>query len=242
MDLALTGPGMQARYDKNPTGFNLVTPLQRRDDRPDPLFYKRDRFVHHIDETASENLSKIYTDLIKPGDAVLDLMAGWESHIPENLDVSTVHGLGLNANELKQNPSLAAHTVQDLNANPILSFNDGTFDTIICSLSVEYLTDPVAVFNQAARVLKPGGTFAVAYSNRWFPEKAISIWADLHEFERMGLLLEYFFESNRYEGLSTVSQRGYPRPEQDAYSGTLQLSDPIYAVIGKTKRKDQNSQ
>lgn len=111
-----------------------------------------------------------------------------------------------------------------------------TFDAVVCSLSVEYLTNPIAVFNEVARVLKPGGTFALSFSNRWFPEKAISVWAELHDFERMGLVLEYFLESNRYAALSTVSLRGYPRPVHDDYSSTLKLSDPLYTVMGKTRR------
>ncbi|ACN17894.1 putative methyltransferase [Desulforapulum autotrophicum HRM2] len=236
IDLALTGPGMQSRHDLIPTRFSSTNRFHRKDARPDPLFYETDRFVHHIDQTARKNLSKLYATLIRPGDAVLDLMASWESHIPEELSCSRVHGIGLNANELRQNPRLTGYGVQDLNIDPILLFDDHTFDAVICSLSVEYLTDPVTVFNQVARVLKPGGTFALSFSNRWFPEKAVNVWTDLHDFERMGLVLEYFFESNRYTALSTVSLRGYPRPEHDDYSSTLKLSDPLYVVVGKTRR------
>ncbi len=235
IDLALTGPGMQSRHDLGPTRFFSENRFHRKDSRPDTLFYQTDRLVHHIDQTARRHLSQLYATLIRPGDAVLDLMASWESHLPENLGCSAVHGLGLNANELRQNPILTDHRVQDLNTDPVLGFDAHTFDTVICSLSVEYLTDPVTVFNQVARVLKPGGTFALSFSNRWFPEKAVSVWTTLHEFERMGLVLEYFLESNQYEALSTVSLRGCPRPEHDDYSSTLKLSDPLYAVIGKTR-------
>jgi SAM-dependent methyltransferase len=227
---------MQSRHERVPTDFSREHRFHRKDARPDPVFYETDRFVHHIDQTARKNLSKLYATLIRPGDAVLDLMASWESHLPEELDGSMVHGIGLNGNELGQNPKLTSHGVQDLNVDPILLFDDHTFDTVVCSLSVEYLTDPVAIFNEVARVLKPGGTFALSFSNRWFPEKAVNVWAELHEFERMGLVLEYFLESNRYAALSTISLRGFPRPEHDNYSSTLRLSDPLYAVMGKTRR------
>lgn len=105
----------------------LTLPLSRfhrKDTRPDPLFYETDRFVHHLDQTARQTLSKLYATLIRPGDVVLDLMAGWESHIPEELSCSRVHGIGLNVNELRQNPKLTGHGVQDLNVDPILLFND----------------------------------------------------------------------------------------------------------------------
>ncbi|MCP4117760.1 MAG: methyltransferase domain-containing protein [Desulfobacteraceae bacterium] len=233
IELALSGPGMQARYNRQPTDFFLKKFFDRRDPRRDPRYYARDRFVQHIDDTARQNLSDLYETILRPGDAVLDLMAGWESHIPGELDLSSLHGLGLNANELKGNKQLTAHTVQDLNTNGRLAFGDACFDAVICSLSVEYLINPVAVFKEVARVLKPGGVFAVTFSNRWFPEKAIRIWEELHDFERVGLVTEYFLESGRYESVSTVSMRGYPRPYGDKYFPAIMSSDPVHCVIGR---------
>ena len=234
IDIALSGPGMQARHNRQPTDFFSGKAFDRRDSRRDPHYYARDRFVRHIDDTARQNLSDLYGTLLRPGDAVLDLMAGWESHIPGDLDLLSLHGLGLNGNELTKNKQLTAHTVQDLNADARLSFKDDSFDAVICSLSVEYLIDPVSIFKEVARVLKPGGVFAVTFSNRWFPEKAVRIWKDLHAFERMGLVMEYFLQSGQYESLSTVSMRGYPRPYGDKYFSTIMFSDPVYAVIGRT--------
>jgi SAM-dependent methyltransferase len=97
---------------------------------------------------------------------------------------------------------------------------------------VEYLTRPHEVFSEVARILKPGGIFIHSFSNRWFPPKAIRIWAELHEFERMGLVLEYFLKSGQYRGLETYSMRGLPRPANDKYSDRLPYADPVYAVWG----------
>lgn len=237
LDLALSDPGMKARHNGRPTDFFSGKPFSRKDSGPDPVFYGKDRFVRHIDDRAQQNLLDLYGTLLLSGDTVLDLMAGWESHLPEDLNLSGVHGIGLNANELAKNRQLTEHTVQDLNTVGKLDFKDHLFDAVLCSLSVEYLTDPVALFREVARVLKPGGMFAVTFSNRWFPQKAIRIWEDLHDFERMGLVTEYFLESGRYDSLSTISKRGYPRPFDDKYFPKLRLSDPIYAVIGKTGRR-----
>ena len=33
----------------------------------------------------------------------------------------------------------------------------------------------------------------MTFSDRWFPTKAIELWSELHPFERMGLVLDYFF-------------------------------------------------
>jgi SAM-dependent methyltransferase len=87
-----------------------------------------------------------------------------------------------------------------------------------------------------ARVLKPGGTFVVSFSNRWFPPKAIHIWEQIHEFERVGLVMEYFLQSGRFDNLGTYSMRGLPRPRNDKYAGELVYSDPVYAVWGSRVR------
>ena len=63
--------------------------------------------------------------------------------------------------------------------------------------------DAFEVFAEVARVLQPGGRFIVTFSHRWFPEKVIRIWEELHEFERMGLILEYFHQSGQLNHLHT---------------------------------------
>lgn len=122
---------------------------------------------------ARENLVRFYNDLLRPGQRIVDLMAGWESHLPAIYD--RVHGIGLNPREMAENPALEAHTVQDLNRDPRLDMETGAVDAVVCSLSIEYLTDPAAVFREVGRILRPGGRFIVVFSNRWFPEKAIRI-------------------------------------------------------------------
>jgi SAM-dependent methyltransferase len=94
---------------------------------------------------------------------------------------------------------------------------------------------PFEVFEEIARVLRPGARFVVTFSNRWFPPKVINLWQDCHEFERMGIVLEYFLRSGRFANLETYSLRGLPRPEDDKYAGQIALSDPVYAVWGERR-------
>jgi len=226
------GPGMQARWRDLSTDFWSDQPFARRDPSPDPEFYREPRLVDHLDRVAVAQIQGLYGRLIPRGSQVLDLMSSWHSHLPEPLAAGTVVGLGLNRAELEANPVLDERLVQDLNAEGRLPFPDGSFDAVVCTVSVEYLVDPFAVFREVGRVLRPGGVFVVTFSNRWFPPKAIAIWEGIHEFERPGLVLEYFAESGLFQGLETWSLRGLPRPADDKYADRLAHSDPIYGVWG----------
>jgi SAM-dependent methyltransferase len=225
---------MQVRGNGRPTEFFSDDAFQREDETDDGQFYQNPRFVNHIDDKAISTISELYGSLIQPGMDVLDLMSAWRSHVPDNKGLNALVGLGMNAEEMADNPQLTDYRVHDLNVHPKLPFEDNSFDLVICTVSVEYLIHPDDVFVDVARVLRPGGTFVLTFSNRWFPPKAIRVWSDLHEFERVGLVLEYFLRTGKFNGLNTFSSRGWPRPETDKYYPEIFTSDPVYAVWGKT--------
>jgi SAM-dependent methyltransferase len=149
--------------------------------------------------------------------------------------LSNVKDLVLPYVEKLKNPRLSETIVQDLNLNSELSLESNSFDAVVCTVSIEYLIDPLAVFVEVSRVLRPDGYFIVAFSNRWFPTKAIKIWQELHEFERMGMILEYFLRSGGFKNLQIYSIRGLPRPHDDKYFPDLWYADPIYAVWGQKR-------
>jgi len=191
--------------------------------------------VGHLDQRACDEISQLYSKLIPDNATVLDLMSSWDSHLSEQLKTKAVYGLGMNAEELKANDRLTEFCGQDLNENPKLPYDDQSMDAVICTASVEYLVKPFEVFKEVARVLKPGGVFINTFSNRWFPTKAISVWSDLHEFERLAYVAEYYLQSKCFDDIHTYSLRGLPRPENDAYANTLIFSDPVYAVWATRK-------
>lgn len=231
--IAGNGPGMQARWRGQATDFFADNPFDRTDAESDEFFYARPRLVNHLDDTALQQVRSHYRRLIPKGARVLDLMSSMNSHLDAALQLSSITGLGMNVDELAANDALTDRVVHDLNENPTLPFGDATFDVVVCTVSVEYLIHPFEIFSEVARVLDKGGKFIVTFSNRWFPPKAINIWKDLHPFERMGLVLEYFLESGRYADLNTFSLTGLPRPEEDKYANQMQWSDPIYCVWGE---------
>lgn len=226
------GPGMQARTGGQPTDFLGGDALLRDDEDPDTVFYEKPRLVGHLDSQASAHLAALYGGLVAPGARVLDLMSSYQSHLPPGLNPARVVGLGLNQAEMEANPQVGRALVHDLNQEPCLPFADESFEAVICTASVEYLSQPREVFSEAARVLTPGGVLAVAFANRFFPPKAVHLWKELHDFEKLGLVLDYFLESGSFQDLGTLSQRGWPRPQDDRHYGEYADSDPIYAVWG----------
>ncbi len=165
----------------------------RLDESDDAAFYAAPRFVLHIDEATIAELTRWYGEVLAPGAEVLDLMSSWVSHLPEAaaLPLGRVVGLGMNAEELAANPRLAAFDVVDLNAAPRLPYPDRSFDAVLCAVSIQYLTRPVEVFAEAARVLRPGGRVAIATSHRCFPTKAIRAWHVLPPRDRLALIALY---------------------------------------------------
>jgi SAM-dependent methyltransferase len=233
MESLTAGPGMQAPWQNQLTDFFSDNCFCRADDQGDAEFYREPRLVQHIDDTARAVLSNTYGRFLTDGMRVLDLMSSCQSHIPYSLHLDRLVGLGLNQHELKNNPQLSDFLIQDLNTEARLPFESDTFDAVINTVSVEYLTDPLAIFREVSRVLRPDGYFIITFSNRWFPAKAIKIWQELHEFERMGLVLEYFLRAGGFKDLQTYSFRGLPRPHDDKYFPDLLFSDPVYAVWGR---------
>ncbi len=232
LELAAEGPGMQARAGSAPTDFFADGAFARADESDDGRFYERPRLVQHLDAAARGVISRLYGELIRPGADVLDLMGSWVSHLPDALSLNTLTVLGLNREELAANARATERLIHDLNRDPRLPLPAGRYDAVICTASVEYLVRPFEVMAEAARVLKPGGVLAVSFSNRWFPPKTIQAWPLLHEFERMGMVLEYFLKTGQYHRLETFSLRGLPRPEEDKYFGRIPYADPVYAVWG----------
>jgi SAM-dependent methyltransferase len=150
----------------------------KHDGGADLDFYAPPRLVTHIDEVAVEALTRHYASRLKSGDRVLDLMSSWVSHLPDGLDLEVV-GHGMNAEELAANPRLGRCFVQDLNRDAVLPEPDEAFDAVLVCVGVQYLQQPLAVFREIRRVLKPEGVAIASLSNRCFPTNAVAIWRAL---------------------------------------------------------------
>jgi SAM-dependent methyltransferase len=187
---------MSDRPDSFPPGF-----FDRLDETPDADFYALPRFVTHIDDATIAALTTYYAEILHPGADVLDLMSSWVSHLPpaELVPLGRVVGMGMNAAELAANPRLAERLVRDLNLDPVLPLADASFDFALCAVSIQYLTRPVDVFRELARVLRPGGRAVIATSHRCFPTKAIRAWHVLPPAERLRAIARYFEAAGGFE-------------------------------------------
>jgi SAM-dependent methyltransferase len=196
--------------------------FQRMDESDDPLFYAFPRKVVHIDEPAIAAVGQFLAATFAPHSVLLDLMSSWRSHLPPGFVKQRLVGLGLNAEEMADNPDLDEYVVHDLNADPRLPFAADYFDGAVVTVSIQYLTQPLAVFAEVRRVLKPGGPFVVLFSNRMFPTKAVRIWQVLRDERRAELVRAYFHYAE-----------GYEEPVFHDLSPNPGISDPLYAVCAR---------
>ncbi len=198
--------------------------FERLDETIDEAFYDEPRLVVHIDDEAIAAARALYTELLPPGAHVLDLMSSWRSHLPDGL--GPVVGLGMNREEMAQNPQLTSHVLQNLNHNPTLPFEDACFDAVVCTVSIQYLVHPLRVFHEVGRVLRPGGVFAVTFSNRCFPTKAIALWRTSSNQQHVATVRAYFDAAGGWTGLA----------DEDRSAG---WADPLYAVWARKSEAGQ---
>ncbi len=195
--------------------------FRRQDETPDALFYQSPRLVAHIDDPAIAALGAFVGPLIPEGADVLDLMSAYLTHLPADIRARCrrVVGLGLSDAEMAANAQLSEHVVHDLNANPMLLFPDAAFDAALCTVSVQYLLQPVEVFAEVRRVLRPGAPFVVSFSNRCFPTKATALWLNTRDEQHAALVRMYFERSGGWAGIEAVD-----------LSPQTGRSDPLFVV------------
>jgi len=215
----LKDPGFPAEY---PFGEKEMA---RYDESSDFIFYSQPRFVTHIDDEAIGALTKYYERSFPPASedvAILDVCSSWISHYPEGYKAGKISGIGMNEDELKKNPILTDYTVRDLNEDPTFPYADNTFDVVTNTVSVDYLTRPLEVMKEVSRVLKPGGTAIMSFSNRCFPTKAVAIWTATGDLDHVWIVGAYY----HFAG-------GFEPPAAEDISPNPGKTDPMYVVTAK---------
>ncbi len=212
----------------------ILTPPDRKkmDETNDRLFYEDARLVTHVDAGFIAQLTDVYRDRLKPGMRIFDLMSSWVSHLPDDIEFEHVEGHGMNEEELAKNPRLNHYFTQNLNENLKLPLPDQSFDAVICTVSVQYLQYPEAIFAEIYRVLKTDGICIMSFSNRMFYQKAIAAWRDGSERDRVNLVKSYFGSTTQFSTPEVVEKQA------GAVSPILKMlgmggGDPFYAVTAR---------
>jgi ubiquinone/menaquinone biosynthesis C-methylase UbiE len=132
-----------------------------------------------------------------------------------------VIGLGMNAEEMADNPQLTKSLVHDVNREPRLPFGDAEFDGATCAVSIQYVIHPVRLFRELRRVLKPDAPFVVSFSNRCFPAKAVAVWLGTSDQQHRLLVRSYFEAAGGWRDVADEDRS----PDGNG--------DPLYAVWGR---------
>lgn len=203
-------------------------PFSRLNETDDTEYYKANRSSDDADSDAHAAVRDLVGRLvIEKEPAILDLMAGSDSHIPESTQPSRVVGVGLDEAALLENKAISERLVHDLNKNHRLPLKDQSFDAVFLHFAVPYMTRPLEVFREAGRLLKPAGLFMVTFSTRVLKEKAVNLWLTSRTDERLLLLLDYFVKSQAL---------GTPRvcvANQKQGNGGGAPATPVYAVYAE---------
>jgi len=210
--------------------------FKRMDETDDEIFYDTPRLVYHIDEGAVAALTEYYAKTIKPKSDILDICSSWVSHYPKDFTerMGRRAGLGMNGAELKENKQLTEFTVQNLNINSKMPYEDNSFDVVTCVVSVDYLIKPLEVFKEVQRVLRRGGVFILSQSNRCFATKAIQIWLNTNDLEHVFIIGSYFHYAGGFKPPKAVDispgkpKEGDSNPLSSMFG--MSMGDPLFII------------
>ena len=202
--------------------------FKKDDETNDEFFYVEPRLVVHIDDNAINSIQSYYSEVLPENATVLDLMSSWKSHFPTNKQFKKTVGLGLNAIEMENNPRLDEFFVQNINVDPTLPFEANYFDAVVIVVSIQYVSKPIELFQEIARILKPDSSCHVIYSNRMFPTKAVWLWKALSDDMRAQLIASYFHSTNHFS-----------KPEfKNITEVTGSSIDPVFVVSSKKQQNE----
>ena len=247
-------PGLTAKYGAFPKPFNWIyseDDFSRIDEHDDFEFYQNERLVYHIDENARNSLTDFYamamnaelSRLSAPSINVLDICSSWVSHFPQDLlDENKIiaKGIGMTEIELAKNEAFKSkkdYFVQNLNVNPVINAElapNDFFDFVTIAVSIDYLIHPKEVIHQILRTLKPNGILILSWSNRMFWSKAIKIWTDASESERVFIaasFLFYYFDDGTHKNMNLR----FDTIDAFRIDDESKQGDPMYVVIARKK-------
>jgi len=212
---------MQARWRNQPTDFWSDVPFIRMAAAPTTSSTRAQAGRPHRPYRTPADRAALWPAAAQAGgSSTYDEL---EVAFAESLAPAHVVGLGMNMAELEANPVLGERVIRDLNSTrPCRSpTRVSTARSARCRWRPGEALRGVA---EIARVLKPGGGSS-SPSRTAGSRPSDQHLQSCHEFERMGIVLEYFLRSGRSRTSRPFRARPAP-PEDDKYAGQFPLSDP----------------
>ncbi|GMH74749.1 hypothetical protein TrRE_jg1499 [Triparma retinervis] len=169
----------------------------------------------YLSGASVNNLQNHLGFYLADGDAVLELGAGSNSYFPPSLKLSRHVGVSYTDDKMKSNPSITSSIIADLNdveeerglrSPEVKSLGAGTFDKVVMTNTIDFLTHPREVFRTAWFLLKPGGTMIVPFSSKdayksAFGDVQTKMWRTMNDDQHMWVAGS-FFQFSAGEGWS----------------------------------------
>jgi len=209
-------------------GFHPAA-FTRANNEPDAIFFAQRQPDTLMDMGARTAVTALYRTALPEAGTILDLMSGAFSHYPDDIPFEKITGLGINLATLEANSRLTERLVHDLNTTPALPFEDGTFDAVTLCDGFAYLTAPLTVLQEITRVLRPGGSLVVTFSDNFHGPKAVAMWQALEAADRIRLLSALMARADLID-LDT----GEVTPPEDLTA----WKDSVYAIIGRKSQAE----
>jgi ubiquinone/menaquinone biosynthesis C-methylase UbiE len=149
-------------YEKEATEYDKE--FYQEDSKYPTLKYRHNYMLKRIDGLNFPENAKVLDIGCGPGEMVLDLMKhNWEIW---GIDIaqSMIDIASKKIEKNKTRPNIAHLAVGDIEN---LSFEENSFDLIVCAGVIEYLADDQKWSREITRVLKPGGVLLINITNKY---------------------------------------------------------------------------
>ncbi len=166
---------------------------------------------------------------------LLELLPGPVNVMPGGDASLVVTGLGGRPDELSRNDGLSHRVLADLNAEPSLPFRSDFFDGAVFFFGVETLHTPDAVFEEVARVLKPGAVFLVVYSPVTDEARSHSRWKLMEDQDRLSTVVSSFEKGKSFGPVTAYGTKKRYRSEASRKHRPVREQAHVWIAYAKNR-------